>query len=495
MPGESVAMSFDALQRDRLLDGWRADLPGSNTPHVLIALPSYSLDRNVYEHYGDRLPPLENRYLYGLLRAREPTTRVIYLSSLPVHPEILEGYLDLVDPALRASVLERGRVVTPDDLSRRPLAEKLMDRGDLIDMIRLFIGDEPSLIEAWNVTEAEAALAVALGAPIHGTHPRHRQVASKSNGRRLMREAGVPVPQGIEDVRSSHDVVRAIVAMQAERPAVQAVVIKLDDSVAGDGNVVVALSELPHGSDGVVSGTRAAEAVIDARLPDWYKAALVDGGVVEERIAGDDFRSPSAQATITPAGDVTVLATHEQRLGGPDGQVYEGCSFPADPAYAPLLGAYAERVGRRLAEVGAVGRFAVDFVTCRDPSGAWQVHGLEINLRKGGTTHPFGVCRFLRGGAYQTESGGFVSARGKTTHYGATDNLIDDAWIGRSPHDVRTAIAAAGLGFDRATETGIVPHLLDCLLVDGRMGYTAIADDPAAVADLEQRLFETLRTS
>ena len=50
---------FDALQREKLRAAWLADLPDSTTPHVMIALPSYALDRTIYDHYGDRVPPLE----------------------------------------------------------------------------------------------------------------------------------------------------------------------------------------------------------------------------------------------------------------------------------------------------------------------------------------------------------------------------------------------------------------------------------------------------
>jgi hypothetical protein len=66
--------AFDDLQRRRLLDGWRADQPGATTPALIIALPSYSVDRAVYEHYGDRVPPLENRFLHALMRWRHPAS-------------------------------------------------------------------------------------------------------------------------------------------------------------------------------------------------------------------------------------------------------------------------------------------------------------------------------------------------------------------------------------------------------------------------------------
>ena len=58
-------------------------------------------------------------------------------------------------------------------------------------------------------------------------------------------------------------------------------------------------------------------------------------GVVEERIMGEEFRSPSVQLRVTPLGKVELLSTHDQLLGGPTGQSYLGCVFPADTAYAP----------------------------------------------------------------------------------------------------------------------------------------------------------------
>ena len=88
-------------------------------------------------------------------------------------------------------------------------------------------------------------------------------------------------------------------------------------------------------------------------------------GVVEERIIGEEFRSPSVQLRITPLGKVELLSTHDQLLGGPSGQSYLGCLFPADTAYAGLITQEAAKVGRRLAKEGVIGRFALDFVVVR----------------------------------------------------------------------------------------------------------------------------------
>ncbi len=123
---------------------------------------------------------------------------------------------------------------------------------------------------------------------------------------------------------------------------------------------------------------------------------------------------------------------------------------------------------------------------------SWRLDALEINLRKGGTTHPFGITRLLTGGRYDAPTNRFMVPDGSTRCYGATDNLVDNAWIGRGPAAVVERLRDAGLAFNRSSATGVVPHLLDCLAVDGRMGYTAIGRDAAHVAELESQLVVTL---
>jgi hypothetical protein len=483
----AASVRFDALQRDGLHVAWLADLPGSGIPHVLVALPSFALDRTIYDHYGDRVPPLENRYLYALLRAREPGTEVIYLSSLAVPDVILDGYLSLLVPDARTSVLARSRLVGLDDPSWRPLAEKLLDRGDVIDELRSRVRDRPAIIEPWNVGPAEEEFSVALGVPANGTGTLHGHLASKSNGRRVLREAGVDVPEGAEDVTSPADVVAVIRRLVRLRPSLREVVVKLDESVAGDGNVCVPVSAVAGFED-----VRATDAV-SRLLPPWYVDSLRHGGVVEEFIEGAEVRSPSAQAAIAPDGAVTVLGTHEQRLGGANGQVFEGATFPADREYAPLLGRHVREVGARLAASGAVGRFAVDFVAIRrSPGAGWDVYGLEINLRKGGTTHTLGLLRLLRGGCYDADQGRYVDAGGRQVCYAATDNLVSASWVGRAPTEVRQRVSDAALDYDRSTGAGVVLHLLDCLEVDGRLGYTALAADPDDVTRLESQIVTAL---
>jgi hypothetical protein len=85
-------------------------------------------------------------------------------------------------------------------------------------------------------------------------------------------------------------------------------------------------------------------------------------GVVEVLVAGVRFASPVRRWTdISPDGGATVLSTYEQLLGGENGQVYVGCWFPADPAYAGELARHGRAVGEQLARRGVIGRLSVDF--------------------------------------------------------------------------------------------------------------------------------------
>jgi hypothetical protein len=213
--------------------------------------------------------------------------------------------------------------------------------------------------------------------------------------------------------------------------------------------------------------------------------------VVEERIAGDRFSSPSAQVDIRPDGRVVVLATHEQVLGGPGGQVYLGCRFPADPGYAPVLAEHAARIGEGLAARGALGRFSVDFVAAATGGGPWDVYAIEVNLRKGGTTHPYAALRNVVPGRYDVEAGRWVADDGSTRAYSSTDNLVDETWLGLPAADVIRAVRDAGLEFDPRTGLGTVLHMLSGLAIDGRFGLTAIAETP----DAAESMFDGVRAA
>jgi len=483
-PGRTTLDRVDRLQA-RLGAALAANRPRSGVDHVLVILPSFSVSESILSHYGDRIPSLEHRYLNGLLVASRITDcEIIHVSTRRPEPAVLDYLFGLVPAARRARARERVRFVEVDDGSPRSVASKLLDRPDLLAEIRRRIGDRPALIEPWNVTEHEIALALALDVPINGTRPELRWLGFKSEGRRLLARAGVPIPPGREDVRTIDDIVAAALAIRSADPTARGIVIKHDDSGAGDGNAVLDFPGSPDpGNEAMAGGVADLGRWVREQvsgLPDWYLADLARGGVVEQRIAGARFTSPSAQVDIRPDGEVVVVATHEQVLGGPSDQVYLGCRFPADAAYAPELATHAAAIGRELADRGALGRFSVDFVAASDDGmasgpGTWRVYGLEINLRKGGTTHPYAALRNVVPGRYDPDSARWVAEDGSTRVYSATDNLVEPAWTGLAPAEVIRVVAEASLEFDPATGVGVILHMLSGLAIDGRFGLTAIA--------------------
>ena len=258
--------------------------------------------------------------------------------------------------------------------------------------------------------------------------------------------------------------------------------VKLNEGVSGVGNAVIDLTGLP------LPGDSKEQAMLDERLhsmqfesrgvtyESYMKKLQERKGVVEERIMGEEFRSPSVQLRVTPLGDVELLSTHDQLLGGPSGQSYLGCIFPADTAYAGLITQEAAKVGRRLAKEGVIGRFALDFVVVRSKNGTWEPYTIEINLRKGGTTHPFLTLQFLTDGAYDPEAGIFTAPNGQQKFFVASDHVESPRYRTLTPDDLFDIVVRHNLHFDQTRQTGVVFHMMSALGELGRTGLTAVGN-------------------
>ena len=486
---------FDGLQA-KLPDVWRAIRRGDPRESVVV-VPSMSVDR-VVPGSGGMSQALEERLLFLLLLLRQPRLRMVYVTSQPIDPLIVEYYLSLLPGVIPSHARSRLSLVSVGDYGPQPLTEKLLARPRILRRIRELIPDRTmSHLIPYNTTNAERDLAVLLGIPMYGADPRLFPLGTKTGCRRLFARAGVRHPAGFEDLHTRDDLERSLVSLRAQRPDAHGAMVKLNEGVSGAGNAVVDLRDLPApGSPDeaeAVAGRVGAMELEDGRIdPGAYLAKLEErGGIVEERIAGDELRSPSVQMRVTPVGEVEVLSTHDQVLGGPSGQTYLGCRFPADAAYAGLITADAQRIGELLAREGVLGRFAIDFVTVRQGD-AWQAHAIEINLRKGGTTHPFLTLQFLTDGRYDADDGRFVTPGGEERHLVATDHLEDPSLRGLCVEDLFDLLARSGLHFDQARETGIVFHMMSALTTFGRVGMTAISDTPESAQELYDRAEQAL---
>jgi hypothetical protein len=149
-------------------------------------------------------------------------------------------------------------------------------------------------------------------------------------------------------------------------------------------------------------------------------------------IEGDQKHSPSVQCRITPLGVCNIISTHDQELGGESGQVFLGAHFPAKTEYAKELGEMGKKVGDALQVKGALGRFGIDFISVKEEN-KWKHYAIEINLRKGGTTHPYLMLDYLTQGHYNAETGVYRMANGQPRYYFSSDNLRDVCYRGLTP--------------------------------------------------------------
>ena len=130
--------------------------------------------------------------------------------------------------------------------------------------------------------------------------------------------------------------------------------------------------------------------------------------------------------------------------------------------------------GDVLARKGIVGRFAIDFVSTRTRAG-WIHHAIEINVRKGGTTHPYLSLNLLTNGAYDVATGLYHSAAGRVCNYAASDYLSQAACRSLTPSAVTAAAVREGLHFDGATERGVIFYMMGALAEYGKLGAVCIA--------------------
>ena len=479
-PGSAAELAAFAALQARLPQLFRQVFGDPLAPRTVVVVPGLSMDPEVLAkvlgclHY-------EERQLAMLMLLRLPNTRLVFVSSTPVEPAIIDYHLRLLAGVPLEDARRRLVLLSASDASAVSLTQKILDRPRLLARIRSAIGD-PQLahLSVFNSTPLERTLAVRLGIPLYGCDPALQEWGGKSGSRRAFRAAGIDLPDGVEDLRDPRDVVGALAALKSRNPALGRAAVKLNYGFSGEGNAVFSFAGCPDDEvERWVAAHLPLNLTIEARDLGWDRFAeklQEQGGIVEAWVTGDGLRSPSVQLRVTPLGDLEVISTHDQILGGPSGQIFQACTFPADPAYARDIQSLALRVGEVLRARGVLGRFGVDFVSLPRADG-WQHLALEVNLRKGGTTHTFQMLQLLTGGRYDPQRAEFVTPSGATRCYFATDNVLSPAYRRLTPQDLFEIAAQRDLRFDAVTQCGVTFGLVGALSECGKLGMVAIDVD------------------
>ena len=485
---------FQELQ-ERLPRLYEGVFPEPLKPRTVVVIPSLTLDVEVMSRIAG-VQHYEERMLCMLMLLRLPHTRVIFVTSVPLAASVVDYYLHLLTDVPGAHARRRLKLVACHDASPTPLTRKILDRPRLLTRIRRAIGD-PALahMTCFNVTALERSLAVRLGIPIYGCDPRYLDLGSKSGSREVFREAGIPVPDGFERLRDAGDIVSALTELKRRDPGLRRAAVKLDEGFSGEGNAVFAFDGAP--SEGLEPWVRAElprRLAFEAEGMNWeifHHKFRQMSGIVEAFVDGDGKRSPSVQCRINPLNAAKVISTHDQVLGGPSGQVFQGCTFPADPEYRLEIQEAGMRVADVLRQRSVLGRFGVDFVSVRNGE-RWDHYAIEINLRKGGTTHPFMTLKFLTDGAFEPDTGLFRTPTGQARFYYASDNLRSPDYRGLLPEDLIEIAVDNKLHFHGTSQQGVVFHLIGALSEFGKLGLVCVADSIEAANRLYRSTVEVL---
>lgn len=306
----------------------------------------------------------------------------------------------------------------------------------------------------------------------------------------MFKQAGVPIPPGYENLKSVDDILEALMALKADNPNLRKTVIKLNEGFSGDGNAVYTYGKLPKITIDLLRNNMKIVAG-DMNYEQFMEKLQQMGGIAEAFVDGEIKTSPSVQCLINPLQEIDVVSTHDQILGGESGQVYLGAKFPADAAYRHEIGALGHKVAVHMAKLGVLGRFGVDFVSVKEGD-EWKHYAIEINLRKGGTSHPYLMLQLLTGGNYDYQSGKYVMPNGQTRSYIATDALVYENFKKLTPPDLIDIAICNGLHFDGSTQEGVMFHLIGALSQHGKLGVLSIANTPERAEALYNKTITVL---
>lgn len=504
LPGSPEELAAYARIQARLPDLFRRVALDHRLPNTVVVVPSLSLDQEELNKVSG-VHHYEERLLYMLMLLRRPRTRLVFVTSNQLDPSVVDYYLHLLSGVPTAHARRRLTLLHCGDSSPIPLTAKILARPRLQERIREAVGQAACAhMACFNSTPLERSLAVRLDLPLYANDPSLADLGTKSGCREIFRAAGVTFPDGFERLRDAQDIARALAVLKLRHPDASRAVVKLNEGFSGEGNALFLYEEGDTGSEDAL-----ARRILD-RLPtslryeapretwDRFIAKYREmQGVVELFIEGQHKRSPSSQNRVNALGVAQVISTHDQVLGGPSGQVFEGCTFPADPAYRLSVQEEGLKVARELASRGVMGRFATDFVSVPsgDPSKGpveWTHHAIEVNLRKGGTTHPFLTLRFLTDGEYDPATGDFLAQNGTPKCYFASDTLQQQRYVGLLPEDLIDISVYHGLHFHGATERGVVFHLMGALSEYGKLGVVCIGDNLQQARFLYKRTTQVL---
>ena len=401
-PTDNTSLGHDRLNSEMLEERKRLkeifDLIDSGKDKVqIIACPSISLKREDIEKIV-AIDLYEMRSLWQILYAIKKNIHVLYLSSNPVETENVKHLLSCV--GLNEDVKSRISFYDLAEFGGLNLTEKIINSGNFLTTLEKQIKKFPTFLMPFNYTEIERRLADILGIPVFGCHPTLNYWQTKSGNKTIFRRANIPMPEGVENLKSKEDLIFAAMNLWRQFPSQTKFMVKLDSGVSGEGNALLHFDMDFYGFDRLSICEKLD--YVESRLEKMrfqqtdlnfsdFISRMTAGGIIEVFLEGDNFYSPSSQGYIHPNLKVELLATHEQVLDQ-SGMKFLGCRFPAPISVRHQIAKWTKKIGAELSQIGVIGFFSVDYIVYDNDKGEKQVKVIEINIRQGGDNSPLPNC-------------------------------------------------------------------------------------------------------
>lgn len=233
-----------------------------------------------------------------------------------------------------------------------------------------------------------------LGTKMIGSSPASLRFGTKAGNKRLFEKAGVPYIAGSNEAQKEIRSLLADGVRVYKKTGAKKLIIKLNSSSAGKGNVDVDISKIKSDQDIKDAMLKSMQENMhpekdkDLRpgYDNFYIRKLKElGAIVEEKLEGKKILSPATIAVVRSDGSVEVEYVYDQILTGSMGQNFGGSIGPTelgdDDKKAMIE--YSIKIGEAFAKEGGRGYFGVDFLKCDD-----DLRVVEANIRATGTKRP-----------------------------------------------------------------------------------------------------------
>ena len=471
---------------------------GESEIHLFI-VPSLSFN---YQQIKDILgiSYYELRTLWHILKST-PRIKVYFISTYPVSQETIDYYFSFHQDQKQAKkniiFLNLKEHAKEDINNEYSLSENILNSPSFIEKIKDYIVPGASYLSPFMGTSLENKLARQLNIPLYGLHQDLELFNTKTVNRNVFKHCRILYPQGVENLRSDQQIIKALNDMWSSMNEGK-VVFKFNEGVSGKGNLFI---DFPCRYKQLDIKNKSEIKIILANLLEKIKTEFLskgisfneqikNGAIIEEFIDGESKSSPSVQGNISPAGEVKIFSTHEQILDS-SGNVYQGCLFPAHSDYRQNLQQVAKQIGTQLYQYRVIGPFSIDFLAVKK-NNQYYCYAIEINVREGGTTHPYQIAKMLTQSVYDISKGILVDQKNRDIYYLSDDNLTAKNLIGKEIKDFLQFVQKSSLHFNPVTNTGAFFHMLGPMKEYGKIGVTIIGNNSSELDKTYQKVVKMI---